>query len=240
MSVYAPSEGASSPLGAVLRQAGAVFSTRSGQTVPTDFGSAAGELSVCIRAVGLVDRSELTKLVIEARTAQLEHLIDRIAGAVLGPGGALHAAGAWWCAAAADVVTIVSDPQVGERLRAQLRTEAVHHALTIIDHTADWAAIEVLGPAAGKVLRGVGVYGEAGDPRQVAPFTSRPLAGIPAQWLLKSDHRALALVTRERAGDAWLEIERAGRPFGISCVGFDAASRYELLERAARPAPLAC
>jgi hypothetical protein len=29
----------------------------------------------------------------------------------------------------------------------------------------------------------------------------------------------------------WLAIERVGRPFGLSCVGHEAASRYALMER---------
>jgi hypothetical protein len=41
----------------------------------------------------------------------------------------------------------------------------------------------------------------------------------------------VVLVDRERAGEAWLAIERAGRPFGISCVGDEAACRYALMER---------
>jgi hypothetical protein len=29
----------------------------------------------------------------------------------------------------------------------------------------------------------------------------------------------------------WRAVERAGRPFGLSCVGQEAAGRYSLLER---------
>ena len=39
------------------------------------------------------------------------------------------------------------------------------------------------------------------------------------------------LVDRERAGEVWRAIEHAGRPFGLSCVGQEAAGRYALLER---------
>ena len=71
----------------------------------------------------------------------------------------------------------------------------------------------------------------SGDPRTVAPFAHGSIAGIAASWLLQSDRQALALVPREHAGEAWPAIERAGRPFGISCVGHEAASRHALLER---------
>jgi hypothetical protein len=39
------------------------------------------------------------------------------------------------------------------------------------------------------------------------------------------------LVDRERAGEVWSAIEHAGRRFGLSCVGQEAAGRYALLER---------
>jgi hypothetical protein len=57
------------------------------------------------------------------------------------------------------------------------------------------------------------------------------VAGIEARLLLESDRRALLLVASELAADAWRAIEQLGRPFGISCVGLEAARRYALLER---------
>ena len=44
------------------------------------------------------------------------------------------------------------------------------------------------------------------------------------------------LAPSEQAG-AWRAIERAGRPFGLSCVGQEAAGRYALLERTRSRAP---
>ena len=66
MAVFVPSGGAASPLDTVLCQAGAVFASRSGRRAAINYGSAAGELAVCVSAVGLVDRSELSTLVVEA------------------------------------------------------------------------------------------------------------------------------------------------------------------------------
>ena len=54
---------------------------------------------------------------------------------------------------------------------------------------------------------------------------------IPTWWLLQSDRQALALVPRDQAGEAWVAVERIGRPFGISCVGHEAACRYAVMER---------
>ena len=132
---------------------------------------------------------------------------------------------------------VVCDSQVGQRLLARLRAQAPHQvAVAVRDRTLDWAAIGILGRNTGKLLSALGVYGESGNPRRVSPFTARPLAGIDAFWLLESDCRALALVPEASAGEVWRAIELAGRPFGLSCIGTEAARRYALLERSRRPA----
>ncbi len=209
-----------------------MLATRDGRPVTINFGSAAAELAVCVGAVGLVDRSELSKLVLEAPPAQLAALTSRLVGDAVAPGGVLSAGNAWWCGDAPGRVIVLSDPDTGSRLRERMRADAVRYMTTTVrDASAELAAIGLLGRNADKVLRALGAFGESGDPRAVAPFLHGQVADIPASWLLQSDRRALALVPSARAGEAWLAIESAGRPFGISCVGHDAACRYALLER---------
>jgi hypothetical protein len=201
-----------------------------------NFGSAAAELAVCVRAVGLVDRSELCKLVLEAPPAQLSALTARLVGDAVSPGGVLFAGNAWWCGDAPGRVIVLSDPDTWSRLRERLQVDARRFVTTTVrDVSAELAAIGLLGRNTGPVLRALGVFGDSGDPRAVPPFAHGPVAGIPVSWLLQSDRRAAALVPGKRAGEVWLAIERAGRPWGISCVGHEAASRYALLERT-RPA----
>jgi glycine cleavage system aminomethyltransferase T len=228
--------GAIESLDIVLRRAGAVLATRDGRPVAMNFGSAAAELAVCVRAVGLVDRSELSKLVLEAPPARLAALTSRLVGSEVVSGGVSSAAGAWWCGDGSGRVIVLSDPDTGARLRERLHVDARRFAgMTVRDASDDLAAIGLIGRSAAPVLRALGVFGKSGDPRDVPPFGHGSVGEIPASWLLQSERRALALVPRERAGEAWLAIERAGRPFGISCVGHDAAARYALLERL-RPA----
>jgi glycine cleavage system aminomethyltransferase T len=223
----------------MLTQAGAVFSSRGGQEAAIHYGSPAGELAVCVSAVGLVDRSQLSQLVLEAPSSQLSHLTSRLVGGTVAVGGALQAAGAWWCGAGPERIVVLCEPHVAGRLRSGLHDHAPGRgALAVHDRSADWAAIELLGRSVSKVLRALGVYGESGDPRHASPFTTAAVAGREVQWLLESDRRALLLVPRKFAPDMWQAIEQAGRPFGISCVGLDAASRYGLLERAGRRVPL--
>ena len=201
-----------------------------------NFGSAAAELAVCVRTVGLVDRSDLSTLALEAPPAQLAALTRRLVGATVAPGGLVSGGGAWWCGEAPDRVIVLCDPRTAARLISGLRTDAARH-VSVRDLSAELAAIGLLGRNTGHVLNALGVYGHSGDPREAKPFARGSVAGRPAWWLLQSDRRALALVSREHAGEAWLAIEGAGRPHGISCVGQEAAARYTLMERL-RPATL--
>jgi hypothetical protein len=228
VSVSVPSGGAAGPLDSVLRQTGAVFSTRGGRPVAINFGSAAGELAVCVQAVGLVDRSGLSKLTIAAPSPELEWLMVRLLGRAVSPGGVLFAGGACWCRAARNRLLALSEPQVGRRQRDRLRSWSVRHeALVVRDRSCDLAALEVLGHSAKEVLRALGAYGRSGDPRAVAPFRAGAIDGIDVTWLLESE-RVPGPLARHQGNRA---IERAGHEFGISCVGADAASRYALLER---------
>jgi glycine cleavage system aminomethyltransferase T len=223
-------------LDVVLRRAGAVVGTRDGRPTAVHFGSAAAELSVCVRTVGLVDRSELSTLLLEAPAAQLSALVTRLAGATVSPGGLLSGAGAWWCGETPDRVMVVCDPRMASRLVDSLHAAAARH-IAVRDLSDQLAAVALLGPGTGKVLSALGAYGSTGDPRDARPFARGSVGGVPAAWLLQSDRRAMALVPREQAGDAWLAIEQAGRPFGISCVGHEAACRYALMERLHPVAP---
>lgn len=233
MSITARSE---SSLEVVLRRAGAVLTIREGQPLAVHFGSAAAELAVCVRAVGLVDRSDLSTLTLEAPPAQLSALMARLAGATVAPGGLVSAGGAWWCGESADQVIVVCDRRTAERLTEGLRGDAARH-VAVRDRSSELTAIGLLGPATGKVLAALGAYGPGGDPRQATPFARGSVEGVPAWWLLQSDRRALALVPRADAGEVWLALEQLGRPFGISCVGHEAACRYALMERVRPVAP---
>ena len=236
MSATARSQSTSAELEAVLRRAGAVLSTRDGRPVAINFGSAAAELAVCVRTVGLVDRSDLCTLALEAPLAQLSALMRRLVGATVSPGGLVSAGSAWWCGETANRVIVVCDPRTALRLAEGLRTDAARH-VDVHDRSGELTTIGLLGRNTGQVLSALGVYGASGDPRAAKPFAPASVDGIRAQWLLQSDRRALVLVGRERAGEAWLAIERAGRPYGISCVGHEAAARFALMERL-RPATL--
>ena len=209
---------------------------RDGHPVAVNFGSSAAELAVCVRTVGLVDRSDLRVLALDAPPAQLSALMTRVAGATVSHGGLVFGAGAWWCGETNDRVIVVCDQLTAARLAGTLRAVAARH-VSVHERSSELTAIGLLGRNTGQVLSALGVYGGSGDPRDAKPFSHGAVDGIPAAWLLQSDRRAVALLAPEQAGQAWLAIERAGRAYGISCVGQEAAARYALMERL-RPAAL--
>jgi len=207
--------------------------------VVVNYGSAAGELAACVTAAGVADCSWLTKLELSGRRDLVAEVVRRVSGSGVAPGGVLHAVSAWWCGLDDGRAIVLCERAIGDRLRALLNALAARErGLRVADRTSEWSVIAVVGRCAAEVLARLGVYGPAGDPRSVTPFTAANAGPVPALWLLASDHRAAAVVPCSRAGEAWLAIEEAGRAAGICCVGRDAVARYALLDRRTPAAPV--
>lgn len=237
-----PRAPSTSTLDEVLRRAGALFACRHGQPVAVSYGSAAGELAACVTGAGIADSSQLTKLELSGPPVPLAELVERATGRLLAPGGVVRAGGAWWCGAdvrdseapGTDRVIVLCEPSLGARIHSLLSARTAQlPTVTLCDRTLDWSAITVVGAAAARVLSALGVFGPCGDPRHVPPFTSGRLGGADVIWLLESERRAVVLVPTPFADAAWHEIERAGRPVQMCCVGQDAIARYALLEQRA-------
>ena len=209
---------------------------RGGHSVVAHYGSAAGELAACVSAVGLADRSELTKLVLEGPPVQLQQLAQRLTGHEVATGGAVLSGGAWWCAERPERMLVVCDPRLGDRLHAVLRARVARRsAVQLTDGSADLTALAVVGRRASGLLAALGVYGASGNPRDVPPLTAHAIAGADVLWLLESDDKALALVAVADAPAVWHRIEHAGQPFGLCAVGHEALDRYALIRRIASP-----
>ncbi len=201
--------------------------------VVTRYGSAAGELAACVSAVGLADWSHLMKLLVVGPPAPLRELTSRMTEAELAPGGAVLAGGAWWCAESAERRLLLCEPGAGARVRAALARASLGLTLRMTDHTADWAALAVVGARTRELLAGLGVYGPAGDPRAVAPVRRHRCAGTAATWLLQADDLAWAVLPRPQAPALWRALERGGRPLALCAVGREAVVRHGLLRRSA-------
>lgn len=213
-----------SALEAVTQRAGAVGNRNTG--VAAHYGSPAGELAVCVQAVGLTDRSELTKLEVRGDERVLADLVQAVAGISVGPGGCAEHGGTWVCGRSRASAVVLAEP--GERSFLEDWIDRHGPGFRVIDRTSDWAAIGLVGVATPTVLR---VLGLVADPRAASPFAEVCVDGAPAELLLHSDVRALLLAEAEDACRIWATVEAAGKPFGISYVGSEALRRFTLRER---------
>jgi glycine cleavage system aminomethyltransferase T len=236
LSVHAPVPFRPTSLDEIVEQAGGVRAVRDGHPVVTSYGSAAGELAACVRAVGLADCSQLTKLLVEGPPAQVRELTFQLTGNWLAPGGAASTAAAWWCAESTGRTFILCEPRYDNRVRAAIAAQAARRpGVTVTDHTAGWATLAVVGRRTSEVLARLGVYGDSGDPREVPPVTRHCSDGGAATWLLQSDDEAWAVLPGADAPALWRAIERTGQPWGLCAVGQEALARYELMRRSALP-----
>ena len=200
-----------SPVETRVSRAGGVMPARAPGRVAAHFGSPAGELAACLRAVGLADRSDLGVLGIAASPARLSELTERITGASPAVGGVVPTPEAWWCRETADRVFAVAEPAARARLLAWLRTPALRlHGVEVRDLSAQTAAIAVVGLRTAEVLAALGLLGPAGDPRAAAPFSAQMVDDVPVHLLLQSDRHALLLAATDGAERVWRAVERAG------------------------------
>src|SRR5579871_5393899 len=116
--------------------------TRAGGRVAAHFGSPAGELAACLRAVGLADRSDLGVLTMTGGEAAISDLVEHATGVLLSVGGVVATADAWWCRAASDRVVTVTEPAARARILMSLRIPALRlHGLEVRDASEQTAAI---------------------------------------------------------------------------------------------------
>jgi glycine cleavage system aminomethyltransferase T len=201
-----------SAVDAVLERAGATMVDRSGHAVPLHFGSSAGELAACSVAVGEVE--------------PVEHVTVLLTGTLIAPGSAAVRDGAVWCASAPDRLLVVGDG----RLRTELATRIArvvwrHPAVTCARLGEEVAGFELLGPHADDTLAALGIPCTYGPAVQHATVAGAPITVVRRSWA-----RALVLAGAAEAVAVWAAIDRAGAPFGITCVGADAVARFRFVE----------
>jgi len=215
-------------LSAKLRRSATSVGVRGSALVPLSYGSVAGELAICMRTVGLVDREDLRALTVEADPTALDRALGRRFAAGLAPGEASVADELWGRIDAREAVAIVSVdrlPALLEELRAELGPAAGGVAVSPL------VAIGIVGPATPGLLTDLGVYGALVRNGAGGTIATAALAGSPATWMLLDDSWALVLVEPAHVSRGWDEIGAAGRRFGLGYVGAEAAERFELARR---------
>lgn len=193
---------------------------RDGRTVAASYGSVPGEIAVCLKSVGLADRSDLG--VFEIRGERT--LLDRALAAHLGdppvaPGGARRLRDVWYLRLDARRTLLVgahhalaTGPAIGKgRDRLELPCKDVGSTI---------AMISVIGPRAGRLM----VAASLPDDLAIGAVGRDPRNPSVIAILRESQRRLLVLV---RAGDVdalWLRLLAAGEPLGAAFVGADAVT----------------
>jgi glycine cleavage system aminomethyltransferase T len=214
----------------VLR-AGGVMVVREGHPVAANFGSAATELAVCIKRVGLAVRSDLDTLELAGSEPWLSHfLAQALAGRVPAPGEAVRTARTWCCRVAPDRAVVVGSWSAAARWARIVREAVAHGApLGCTDRSESASALTLVGPRAGRLLD------DAGLP-------TMPVGGVAESWFAggtvllvhETADRYLLVVDADSAVDAWQELFDVGRTVGLSMVGAEALDRLAAAPRFVR------
>jgi heterotetrameric sarcosine oxidase gamma subunit len=206
-----------------LRLAGGVMSQREGHAVAAHFGSAATELAVCIKRVGLAVRSDLDALEIGGPEPWLTHFLEEaLGGRAPAVDKAVHAARSWCCRVAPDRAIVIGPWSAAARWAGIVRHAVVTGAAVDCTDRSDSAtALTLVGPRAARLLDDAGLEPDL------------PVGGVRESWfagssvlvLREAADRFLLVLDADHAVDAWQELFDAGRALGLSMVGAEALER---------------
>src|SRR3954470_14840814 len=146
----------------LLSSAGAVMTVRDGRPIAAHYGSAAGELAVCVRGVGLAVRADLS--VVSLTGSAHARVSDRVLGLTLAPGGAALEAGSWWCRrTTAEELVVIGRRAATARLVRSLRHDVGRFAnVGLTDRSEDRVVLNLVGRRTPALLRDLGAFGAAG------------------------------------------------------------------------------
>jgi glycine cleavage system aminomethyltransferase T len=206
-----------------LRLAGGVMSQREGHAVAAHFGSAATELAVCVKRVGLAVRSDLDALEITGPEPWLTHFLEgSLGGHAPAAGVAVRTAGSWCCRVAPDRASVVGPWSAAARWAGIVRHAVVTGATVDCTDRSDSAtALTLVGPRAARLLDDAGLEPDL----RVGGVRESWFAGSSVLVLREAADRFLLVLDADHAVDAWQELFDAGRTLGLSMVGADALER---------------
>jgi glycine cleavage system aminomethyltransferase T len=192
-----------------------MLTERDGHTIAANYGSVPGEIAVCMKSVGLADRSDLGALELRASTS----LLDRALAARLGdppvpPGSARRLRDVWYLRLDARRALLVG-PHVA---LAAGQTMGKGADLTCKDIGATLAMISVVGPRSGRLLAAT----ELPDDLAIGAIGRDPRDPSVIAILRESQRRVLMLVKAAAADAMWSRLLAAGEPLGAAFVGCDA------------------
>jgi glycine cleavage system aminomethyltransferase T len=217
------------PLADWLRHAGAASVIREGRPVAAHYGSAATELAVCVKGVGLAFRSDLETLAISGHPAWLDHVLGKaLGGRIPQTGSATAMAGALCCRVDAEHAVVVAPPGAAARWRRIAREAiVVGNPIAFADRSADMTVLSLVGPRSRRLLAAAGLTGEFG----ADDVRAGSLAGVPVVIVREAGERFLLVIGDDGAETAWRALVDAGAPLGMALVGSDALARLAAARR---------
>jgi glycine cleavage system aminomethyltransferase T len=195
--------------------AGAVLADRDGHTVAANYGSVPGEIAVCMKSVGLADRSDYGAFELRAEQLQMDRaLIAKLGDPPLAPGSGRRMRGVWYIRLNARRALLAGPHSALPAGTGRDRSDLPHK-----DIRATVAILSIIGPRASRLLAAaaslpgelaIGAVGrDPGDTNVIA-------------ILRESQRRFLVLVRASGADALWTRLLTAGEPLGAAFVGLDA------------------
>ncbi len=206
------------PIPATCLSAGAMLTERDGHTVAAHYGSPPGEIAVCMKSVGLADRSDIGTLELRASTSILDRALSSRLGDPPVPPGAARRMGKVWYLRLESRRTLLIGAHAALAAEPAIGKGADRAELTRKDIGAKVRIISVIGPRAGRLMAAAGLP----DDLAIGAIGRDPQDPSVIAILRESQRRILVLVRAAAIDDVWGRLLTAGEPLGAAFVGCDA------------------
>lgn len=193
------------------------------------YGSAAAEIAVCTKAVGLVERSELRVLEVAGAAGPLEQALGAaMPDAVPRAGHAHCVADTWCCRVVADRALVAGSAGAVDRWRQVVSRVAATTGIAVGARTLSEAeALSIVGPKSQAVLA-ASLLPAGLEPGRVG---DGQLAGSPVAVVCEDLEHYLLLFPQGCPDAALDALGAAGRPVGLARVGHEALAHLRAARR---------
>lgn len=206
--------------------AGARLAERDGHTVAAHYGSVPAEIVICMKRVGLADRSDLGVLELRGEESLLDRaLADELGDPPPAPGSGRRMHRVWFLRLGVRRLLLVG-PHSALAAGPPLGRDGDRSQLAERDLGAALAIVSVIGPRASRLLAAARLPGSL----PVGGIERDPHDAAIVAIVRESQRRFLALVRASAADSLWHRLLAAGEPLDAAFVGCDALT---LLDAAA-------
>ncbi|MBA2645081.1 MAG: hypothetical protein H0U80_06505 [Solirubrobacterales bacterium] len=223
------------PVHPLLPGTDAVMVQHHGHAMAANYGSVVGELAVCLKRVGLIDRPELELFELRGRAPWLDQVLGAgIGDAVPTPGRVSTVAENEIWRVAADWAMVLGPHTFLTRWRRLAGHHLVAGTITCVDRSSDYSALLLVGPRARRVLLAAGLSEEL----PVGGVSTWVVAGVTVLIAHEASDRFSLLLPAEGGAAAREALLEAGEPLELGHVGFEAFERLTAAQRSASRPPL--